>query len=113
MILYEVSLAIDTAIVADYRAWLDDHVREILALPGFVDARILEVLEPEPAPGEVVLCVHYTLRDRAALDTYLREHAPRLRGEAVARFGERFRAQRRVLHAWKRPHVALSDGAAE
>ena len=113
MILYEVSLAIDTAIVADYRAWLDAHVREILALPGFVEARILEVLEPAPAADEVALCVQYTLCDRAALDAYLREHAPRLRGEAAARFGERFRAQRRVLHAWKRLRVALPDGAAE
>jgi hypothetical protein len=37
------------------------------------------------------------LRDRAALDDYLREHAPRMRAEGIARFGDRFRAERRVL----------------
>lgn len=98
-IVYEVNLEVDAAIAGEYRAWLEIHVRELLALPGFVDARILEVLEPEPAAGEIALCVQYALRDRAALDSYLHVHAPRLRGEGIARFGERVRAQRRVLRA--------------
>lgn len=96
-IVYEVNVDLDAAIGRDYRAWLDAHVREILALPGFTAARILEVVEPQPDSGRVVLCVQYALRDAAALDAYLRDHAPRLRGDGVARFGERFRATRRVL----------------
>ena len=43
------------------------------------------------------MCVQYTLRDRASLDAYLRDHAPRMRAEGEARFGGRFRASRRVL----------------
>jgi hypothetical protein len=97
MIVYEVNLAIDAEIIDRYRAWLQPHVAEMLRLPGFVDARILEVLDPAPAPGEVGLCVQYTLVDRVALDRYLIEHAPRLRGEGTDRFEGRFRAQRRVL----------------
>jgi hypothetical protein len=41
--------------------------------------------------------VRYRLRDRAALDDYLRDHAPRMRAEGLARFGDAFRAQRRVM----------------
>jgi hypothetical protein len=41
--------------------------------------------------------VQYALVDLTALDGYLREHAPRLRAEGVARFGDRVRAQRRIL----------------
>jgi Domain of unknown function (DUF4286) len=41
--------------------------------------------------------VQYTLVDAAALDGYLREHAPRLRADGVARFGDGFRAHRRIL----------------
>jgi len=96
-VVYEVTLEIDAAIAADYRAWLQAHVAQILALPGFSGARILQVLEPQPPAGRVALCVHYTLRDRAAFDAYLREHAPRMRADGVARFGDRFRASRRVL----------------
>lgn len=97
MIVYEVNLAIDGDIIDAYRAWLQPHVAEMLRLPGFVDARILDVLDPAPAPGQVGLCVQYTLVDRAALDLYLVEHAPRLRGAGIDRFDGRFRAQRRVL----------------
>lgn len=96
-ILYEVNVSLDAAIEGDYRAWLDAHVREILALPGFTGARIFDVTEPEPDAGRITLCVQYALRDAAALNAYLRDHAPRLRAEGVARFGDRFRAQRRVL----------------
>ena len=48
-IVYEVTLDVDAAIGNEFRAWLNRHTAELLALPGFVDARILDVLEP-PAP---------------------------------------------------------------
>jgi hypothetical protein len=97
MIVYEVNLEIEAGIATEYRCWLDTHVAGILTLPGFTGARILEVLEPAPPSARIALCVQYALVDVAALDGYLREHAPRLRAEGVARFGDRFRAQRRIL----------------
>lgn len=96
-VVYEVNLDVDAAIRDDYLAWLGPHMRELCALPGFVDARWFEVDAPAAEPGRMALCVHYTLRDAAALDAYLREHAPRLRADGEARFGGRFRASRRVL----------------
>ena len=104
-LVYEVNLEVEAAIAADYRDWLRGHVAEILALPGFLDARTFEVLDPAPTAGRIALCVQYRLTDAAALDAYLREHAPRLRADGVARFGERVRAQRRVLRE-------ATDGAA-
>ena len=97
MIVYEVNLFVQSAIEADYRAWLDGHIREILALPGFLGADLLEVGEPAPAADEIALSVQYRLRDEQALADYLREHAPRLRADGIARFGAGFRAQRRIL----------------
>lgn len=96
-VVYEVNVEVDVEIAAAYRAWLRAHIAEILALPGFVDARTFEVLDPAPTAGRIALCVQYRLTGTAALDAYLREHAPRLRADGVARFGERVRAQRRVL----------------
>lgn len=95
-VVYEVNLDVEAGIAAEYRAWLDRHIAQILALPGFVSAQLMEVREPVEA-GRSAWCVHYRLRDAAALDAYLQDHAPRLRAEGVARFGERFRASRRVL----------------
>lgn len=98
MPVYEVDIEVDAGIADAYRAWLDAHVREILALPGFTGASVMEVVDPAPAAGSVALCVRYRLRDAAALEAYLRDHAPRLRADGVARFGGRFRARRRILH---------------
>ena len=96
-VLYEVNLDVDVAVEAAYRDWLRKHVAEILALPGFLDAQVFDVLEPAPAPGRVGLCVHYRLRDVAALQAYFDQHAARLREDGLARFGVRFSASRRVL----------------
>lgn len=95
-VIYEVDLDLDAAIADDYRAWLQAHMREILALPGFLGATLSQPEEPGAAPGRVLLRAQYTLRDATALQDYLREHAPRMRADGVARFGDRFRAQRRV-----------------
>ena len=43
-----------------------------------------------------------TLTGADALQAYLRDHAPRMREDGLARFGGRFRAQRRVLHTLAR-----------
>lgn len=95
-VIYEVNLDVDAALAAEYRAWLREHVAQMLALPGFVSARTFEVVDP-PAPGRLCLCVHYRLRDAAALQAYFEQHAARMRGDGAARFGDRVRASRRVL----------------
>lgn len=99
MIVYEVRASCEPAIAEDYRAWLDGHVREILAIAGFTGA---ELLAEDTDDGRRVWTVRYHLRDRAALETYLRVHAPRLRAEGLARFGERFSASRRVSELVRR-----------
>lgn len=96
-VLYEVTLQVERDIAGDYRAWLHGHVREMLALPGFLDARLSEVDDPAPDGDATVFCCHYRLQDAAALDAYLREHAPRMRAEGLERFGQRFNARRRVM----------------
>lgn len=96
-VIYEVNLDIDANIASEYRAWLREHVAEICALPGFTGAQPFDVLDPAAADGRVQLCVQYALTDAAALETYLRDHAPRLRADGMARFGGKFTATRRVL----------------
>ena len=97
MIVYEVNLFVQRAIEAEYRAWLDVHVREIVSLPGFLGAEVFERRDPPSADGELALCVQYRLRDAQALEDYLHEHAAQLRADGIRHFGERFRAERRVL----------------
>jgi quinol monooxygenase YgiN len=94
MIVYEVRAAVDADVAEAYRAWLDPHIREILAIPGFTHAELL--VEDDDA-GRTVLTVRYHLESRSALEAYLRDHAPRLRADGMARFGGKFTASRRVM----------------
>ncbi len=95
-IIYEVNIFMQRNIENDYREWLVKHIAEILALPGFIDAQCFDVQEDDKA-NDVAISVHYQLESQAALDNYFAQHAPRLRAEGVARFGDQFRATRRVL----------------
>ena len=102
MIVYEVRVAVDAEVAPDYRAWLEPHIREILSIDGFSHA---ELYAEDDAHGHVVWTVRYQLRDRAALEAYLRDHAPRMRADGEARFGGRFTASRRVselVRLWER-----------
>ncbi len=97
MLVYEVNVELDVGIEATYRAWLRDHVAEMLSLPGFTGADTFDTIDPPPPPGRIAICVHYRMTGDDALQAYLRDHAPRMRSDGVARFGDRFTATRRVL----------------
>ena len=97
MIVYEVNLEIRDGVADAFRTWLDGHVAEILTLPGFVSAEILERRDPPSATGTLALVVHYRLTDEASLQRYFDEHAPRMREDGLRRFGDAFTATRRVL----------------
>jgi heme-degrading monooxygenase HmoA len=99
VILYEVRIAVDRELADEYHGWLEAHIREILALPGF---QFAELLREEGDAARAVFVVHYWLADRDALTRYLRDHAPRMRADGAARFGDRFSAERRVLELDRR-----------
>jgi hypothetical protein len=94
-IIYEVNVFVQRDIETDYRTWLLKHMAEIVALPGFIDAQCFDVQQDNNA--DVALCVQYRLQSQSALDNYFEQHAPRLRADGVAKFGDRFHAARRVL----------------
>ncbi len=94
-VIYEVNLDVDAAIADAFLAWLRDHVAAILTLPGFLDARTSTI--ENPPTGRMLLCVHYRVRSRAALQDYFDHHAAAMRGDGSARFGDRFSASRRIL----------------
>ncbi|MGE5625363.1 MAG: DUF4286 family protein [Bacillota bacterium] len=94
-LVYEVTLDISANKAGEFDAWLKEHVREMLALPGFREAR---VLKPEGAePGSERRVVQYTLGSRADLDRYVAEQAPRMRAKGVKRFGDQLKTSRRVF----------------
>ena len=104
---YEVNLVPDPSIEDEFDDWLDAHVVEMLRLPGFLTA---VVRRAEDANGEIQRTVQYELRDRESLDAYLRDHATTMRQQGIDRFGQRFRASRRILDHGHRLSAAGSEG---
>jgi hypothetical protein len=104
-ITYEVALEPEPEILAEFEAWLEDHVDAMLLLPGFTGASIHKARDPDS--GHPLRIVRYGLTDQAALDRYLAEQAPQMRAEGMARFGGRFRASRRVVEEGR--DAALTD----
>jgi hypothetical protein len=98
-VVYQVTLRVDRDVADEYGAWLGSHMREVAAIEGFEGASWLEP-EARLDPGEadsVVWVLQYRLRDRSALDRYLREDASRMREAGTRRFGGRFSATREVF----------------
>jgi hypothetical protein len=94
-VIYEVDLEADAAIEGPFDTWLRDHIADLLQFPGFLSAEILA--DGSTIPGRIRRTVQYRLRDQAALDDYLLNHAPRMQAGGVTLFGDRFSTVRRVL----------------
>ncbi|MEQ9562537.1 MAG: DUF4286 family protein, partial [Woeseiaceae bacterium] len=96
-VIYEVSLAIEPEIADEFDAWLPVHIEEMLAQPGFIDARSF-TLENDDS-GRVRRVTHYHLESEGDLERYLDGPAGAMRQSVVERFGDKFVADRRILHA--------------
>ncbi len=94
-VVYEVNLEADADIAGPFDTWLRDHIADMLQFDGFRSAEILD--DPSAPAGRIRRIVQYRLSSREALDDYLATHGPRMRAQGVARFGNRFTAERRVL----------------
>lgn len=95
MLIYEVNLTVEDSIADEYEKWFPHHIEDVIACPGFTEAKWY--VRQEGRPGFKCWTTHYYVRDQASLDAYLTQHAPKLREDVKKKFGERFTATRRVL----------------
>ena len=108
MWIYEVSLEVEAAIAAEYSQFLEHHIPEVVGAGGFSSARRYRIADPSPDAPVVCWVVHYLARDEASIERYVAQHAPRLRADAISRFGGRFSAKRRVLEELPEATLAVS-----
>lgn len=94
MILYEVNIQIKSEVYLPFFEWLETHVQEMLALPGFSKANIFE---DRPKAGDKQLVIHYYLENQKAMDHYIQELAPKMRADGVTKFETSFQINRRIL----------------
>lgn len=117
-IIYEVTLDIQRRAARRFDTWLKQHMREMLALPGFLDARLLTPDEFQPLADarSVRRVVQYRLASRAELENYLSQHAARMRAESRRYFATQLHSSRRLLDADGRelaPDAAVAAALAQ
>lgn len=95
MVIYEVSLFVDSDIYQEFYTWLQEHATEMLQFSGFMGAIILTPQESNE--DKQTLIIQYRLRSQADLDRYFSEFAAGMREKGIKRFGDRFSAQRRIM----------------
>jgi quinol monooxygenase YgiN len=98
-VIFEVNLTFQKNIEKDFHAWLTGHIDDVLEIEGFISADWFETNSlPSSENHETsTWTVQYRMKNQAALDHYLENHAARLRQPAIDQFGTKFQAVRRVL----------------
>jgi hypothetical protein len=104
MLIYEVNFTVDGSAAPRFSPWLREHVREMLTLDGFEAAVWFnrfedadEVPDADETADPRTWTVHYQVRDRDALRTYLDEHADEMQREGVEKFGGQVEMDRRLF----------------
>ena len=97
MVTYEVTAVVRPQLAGDYERYMrEQHIPDLLATGAFVAASFSQA-----GPGRYR--IRYEAADRAALERYLAEHAPRLREDFLRHFPEGVELSREVwetLAAW-------------
>ncbi|MEL6446679.1 MAG: DUF4286 family protein [Pseudomonadota bacterium] len=93
-VVYEVSLRIGDDQTVALGAWLPEHIDEMLALPGFIEAQYFDPQRDDD--GRWAHTVQYVLSSRDALDAYLENDAPRMRQDGIDRFGDAMSSSRNI-----------------
>ena len=99
MYIYNVTSNIDESIHDQWLKWIKTHIPDVLNTGHFYDAKLTKVLVEEEMGG-VTYSIQYRAKSREDLDLYYKNHAPRLRNEALKLFSSKvlaFRTELQIL----------------
>lgn len=97
MIIYAVSLTVDKTIYSEYMLWLNQHIKEVVQVAGFMGAELLEEHETVANDPFFYVVVHYSLESLACLEHYFSHHALQFRTESRKLFGDKYTPTRKVF----------------
>ena len=97
MIVYNVTVKIDTALHDEWKRWmLDVHMPDVMNTGCFISSRMLKVLTDDEPDG-VTYSIQYTCNSMDRFLEYEHRHASALRAEHSRRYKDRFVAFRTLL----------------
>lgn len=97
MIIYNVTVKVDKSIVEEWLRWMrQEHIPDLMKTGLFVDAKLCRLLEQDETDGKTYVA-QYFLDSMEHYNSYIAEHAPRMRDKGFKRFGNKFIAFRTVM----------------
>lgn len=97
MILYNVTVNIDTDVRDQWLKWMKEvHIPDLLATGMFVECKLARILAEEE--GGITYSVQYFARNMDDYDRYIREFAPALQAEHDKIFSGKYVSFRTLLH---------------
>lgn len=101
MYIYNVTTNIDESLHDSWLEWMQKkHIPDMLATGKFSKALMSKVLVNEEMGG-ITYATQYTCESREILEQYYTEDAPKLRTEAIEKFGNKFGAFRTEMEIIK------------
>lgn len=96
MILYNVTVSVDGQVEKAWLKWMrEEHIPDVMATKLFVDHKIYKLVNE--VDGGTTYAIQYFALDMQDIDTYLRDHAPRLQEEHASRYQNKALAFRTLL----------------
>ncbi len=98
MILYNVTVNIDTDIEQDWIDWMKNiHIPNVMDTGFFKEYRMMKMLTEDQDETGKTYAVQYLADSLGQLETYLNTAAPKLQKESIIRYGTKLAAFRTVL----------------
>ncbi len=98
MILYNVTVNIDSEVELDWIQWMKTvHIPEVMETGCFTENKILKLLNDDPDATGTTYAVQYFTSEISILNKYLNEFAPALQQKTLLRYANRFVAFRTFL----------------
>lgn len=96
MILYNVTVSVDGQVEKEWLKWMREvHIPDVMATRLFVDHKIYKLVNE--VDGGTTYAIQYFALDMQDINTYMREHAPRLQEEHASRYQAKALAFRTLL----------------
>lgn len=97
MIVYNVTVKIDSGIEKDWVQWMRDvHIPDVMATGCFLRHDMMKLRYPLDEDGSTY-AIQYQCKDMSVLEKYHKEHALSLRQDHLERYGDKALAFRTIL----------------
>ena len=97
MIIYNVTIKVDTSIADDWIVWMkSEHIPGMLITGCFREANILRLLEVDDSEGPTY-AIQYKADSKSAYENYIDAHSVKMRNDSFAKWGNKFIAFRSLM----------------